>query len=70
MAGRGWVPQFALIGKCLQKVHQEECTVVMVTPVWDTQPWYPALLELLIDYPLLIPAHKELLRDPPLVLSD
>ena len=41
-------PPFALIGKCLQKVRQEKCTVVLVTPVWDAQPWYPVLLDLLI----------------------
>ena len=44
-------PPFALIGRCLQKVHQEGCTMVLVAPVWDTQPWYPVILDLLIEYP-------------------
>ena len=57
-------PPFALIGRCLQKVHQEGCTVVLVAPVWDTQPWYPVLLNLLIEYPLLLTPHKHLLVDP------
>ena len=26
------------------------CTVVLVTPVYDAQPWYPILLDLLINY--------------------
>ena len=57
-------PPFALVGKCLQKIHQEESTVVLVAPVWKTQWWYPYLLQLLIDYPLLLPVHPDLLSNP------
>ena len=39
-------PPFALIGRCLQKILQEGCSVVLVAPVWDTQHWYPLLLQL------------------------
>ncbi len=37
MAGRNWV-RISPIGKCLQKIRQEDCAVVLVTPTWDTQP--------------------------------
>ena len=57
-------PPFALIGRCLQKVRQEGCVLVLVTPVWDTQPWYPILLDLPVGYPLLLPLHNRLLVDP------
>ena len=57
-------PPFSLIGRCLQKVRQEECTAVLVTPVWNAQPWYPDLLDLLVEYPLLLPMHNQLLLDP------
>ena len=57
-------PPFVLVGKCLQKILLEESTVVLVAPVCETQPWYLFLLQLLIDYPLLSPAHSDLLRDP------
>ena len=57
-------PPFALVGKCLQKIHQEESTVVLVAPVWETQWWYPYLLQLLIDYSLLLPVYLDLLSDP------
>ena len=40
-------PPFALLGKCLQKIHQEGCTVTLIAPTWSTQPLYPTLLELL-----------------------
>ena len=52
-------PPFALMGKCLQKVHQEGCTLVIVTPTWDTQPWYPVILELLVEYPILLLPHQQ-----------
>ena len=48
-------PPFALLGKCLQKIHQEGCTVTLVAPTWSTQPWYPTLLELTIEPPLILP---------------
>ena len=52
---------FSLIGRCLQKVRLEGCTVVLVTSVWDVQPSYPVLLDLKIEYPLLLPSHIQLL---------
>ena len=55
-------PPFSLIGRCLQKVRLEGCTVVLVTPVWDVQPWYPVLLDLLIEYPLLLLSHSRPLQ--------
>ena len=36
-----------------QKVRQEGCTLVLVTSVWDVQPWY-----------LLLPPHDQLLVHP------
>jgi len=38
-------PPFSLIGKCLQKVRQEQSTIVLVAPLWQNQTWYPMLLE-------------------------
>ena len=57
-------PPFALIGRCLQKVREERATLVLVAPTWSAQAWYPALLELLISDPLLLPKRKDLLTDP------
>ena len=57
-------PPFSLVGKCLQKIHREEATVVMVAPVWSTQPWYPMLLESLIDIPILLTMHPDMLSNP------
>ena len=33
-------PPFALVGKCLQKVRREKCSLLIVAPVWASQAWY------------------------------
>lgn len=57
-------PPFCLIRRCLKKVREEKASLVLVAPIWRSQPWYPALLELLIDYPLILPVDPQLLMDP------
>jgi len=45
---------------------------VLIAPVWNTQPWFPTLLSMLIDHPrLIIPnPRKPISRDPmPLLLQ-
>jgi len=74
----GWkgyaFPPFVLISKILRKVREEGSMILLITLVWESQPWYPALLSMLVDYPVLLPTHNNLLTDPfsqhhPLVLA-
>jgi len=57
-------PPFALIGRCLQKVRVEQSTIVLIAPIWRNQPWYPSLLDLIVEFPLLLPQRKDMLKDP------
>lgn len=57
-------PPFCLLGRCLQKIVREQATIVLIAPLWAHQPWYPALLEALVDIPLLLPLSDSLLTDP------
>ena len=57
-------PPFGLIGKCLQKIRQEQGTITMVVPQWHSQVWYPTLMECLVDYPLSLPKQVDLLLNP------
>ena len=58
-------PPFSQIGKCLSKIRMEQLgTVVMIAPVWQAQPWYPLLLEMLIQKPILLPTFPNLLTSP------
>ena len=47
-----------------EKVSQDKADLVLVAPVWQAQPWWPALLNLLIQNPVMIPNFKHLLRNP------
>lgn len=72
---RGYAfPPFCLLGRCLQKIANKRATVVLIAPVWTHQPWYPALLDVSVEIPVLLPHDHSLLLDPfsqphPLVLS-
>ena len=57
-------PPFCLIGRCLQKVQQEQSTVTMVVPQWHAQAWYLVLMESLVDFPLRLPNCRDLLQNP------
>ena len=54
---------FALIGRDLQKVNQDQCLMLIITPAWPGQPWFPGLLKTSVKNPLLFPALKDLLKD-------
>ena len=60
---RGYVfPPFALIGRCLRQIQSQPVShMVFVAPVWPAQLWYPLLLALCIDFPLLLPVQEDLL---------
>ena len=53
-----WVnPPFSMISRILSKVRTERSTITMVAPLWYAQPWFPALLEMMIDLPYILPHH-------------
>jgi len=55
-------PPWNLIGRVLSQVRQQNATLILVTPVWRAQPWYPSLLELLIEEPILLPRVQQLIQ--------
>ena len=54
-------PPFCLIPMCLSKVMQEQVDCILVAPVWRSRPWYPVLLSMLIERPLLLPQGQRIL---------
>ena len=55
-------PPFSLIGRVINKVLWEKVeAMILVTPTWQTQPWYTLLLKMSIQRPLLLPALANLL---------
>ena len=45
-------PPFSLIGRVLIKVRKEKARLILVTPLWQAQPWYATLLQMSIKDPV------------------
>ena len=53
--GRGFAnPPWCLVSRVLAQVQSQQAFVILVAPVWKTQPWYSLLLGMLGDYPRLL----------------
>lgn len=56
-------PPFCLISRLLQKVHSDRVEkMLLIAPIWKTQPWYPTILSMLICRPVLLPKARNLLQ--------
>ena len=58
-------PPWSLIGRVLSKVQMDKAHIVLVAPVWKTQPWYPLLLQMLVAIPRLINHNQQMLNRGP-----
>ena len=54
-------PPWCLVGRCLQQVEYQEGELVMVTPAWFSQPWWPQILSLAVELPHLIPSRPDIM---------
>ena len=50
-------PPWNLIPRVLVKAQCQGADLILVAPVWKTQPWYPFLLSILVDWPRLYPGR-------------
>ena len=57
-------PPFCIIGKCLQKIVQDKAEGLLIVPKWPTQAWFPQMLGLLTQDPIILPRTKSLLTKP------
>jgi hypothetical protein len=57
-------PPFCLIMRSLAKLREEGGELLIVTPVWPTQAWYPSLLDMSVSPPILFPWSPRLLQGP------
>ena len=58
-------PLFSLLRRVLSKVHlSRNLEATLVTPFWPLKPWFPDLLELLVEVPILLPVRRDLLKQP------
>ena len=61
-AKRGYAhPPWCLITRVLFKVQAQQASLVLVAPVWPTQVWFPVLVSMLVDIPILLPMKQDTL---------
>ena len=51
-------PPFSLIQRVLSKVERDQATGLLIVPHWPTGVWYPQILRLLIQEPVMLPCGK------------
>ena len=56
-------PQFNLIPAVLHKTKKEMATLILIAPLWSAKPWWPLLIDLVIDYPVYLGNNSNLLTD-------
>lgn len=57
-------PPFSLVMRCVRKLKDDQGECLFVCPLWSTQVWWTPLMELVIDYPRIIPKSQNLLSIP------
>jgi hypothetical protein len=56
-------PPFNLLSKVVNKIIQDEVDkAIIVFPFWKSQPYFPLILSSLIDFPVRLPRHQDLLQ--------
>ena len=54
-------PPFCLISKVLTKIQYDKADGILIVPLWQTQPWFPKMLKLLVQSPVILPRQSDLL---------
>ena len=57
-------PPFSLLTQVLAKIRNDKALVLLIAPVWTAQNWYPLLLQLAVEQPILLPRKDNLLTLP------
>ena len=57
-------PPFCLISRILHRLTLQQSTMTIITPRWEQRPWYPQIMELLVELPILLPLRKDIVQNP------
>ena len=52
-------PPIVLLNRVLLKIRQDRATALLIAPAWVGQPWYPSLLDMLVDFPAKLPISQK-----------
>ena len=59
-------PPWNMIPQVIMKTQSQKADVILVTPIWKSQPWYAILPSMMVDWPRLLPTQHSALLNPPL----
>lgn len=57
-------PPFSLISRCIRKIQSDGTRATILVPLFTTQVWYPMLLKILVDRPVILPKTEKILSLP------
>ena len=57
-------PPFSIIPLVLQKIREEKSTGLVVVPKWPAQPWWPYLMRMVIQIPVVLPNTENTIYMP------
>ena len=57
-------PPFALIPRVIRKAVEDKATLLLVTPAWRTQAWFPLALRWATEPPMILAKRPNLITDP------
>uniref|UniRef100_UPI003AF4B147 reverse transcriptase-like protein n=1 Tax=Thiolapillus sp. TaxID=2017437 RepID=UPI003AF4B147 len=57
-------PPFSVLPRVLQKIKRDKASGVVVAPKWKNQPFWPVLMTMLTERPVLLSARETLLTQP------
>ena len=58
-------PPWCLVSRVLHKAQIERATLVVIAPLWKTQAWFPVMMEMLMDHPILLPEEGNVVTPSP-----
>ena len=58
-------PPFSVVGRVLQKLVEEQATLVLVIPIWPSRTWFSRALQLLVEVPRILPKDCLVLPQDP-----
>jgi hypothetical protein len=58
-------PPVFLVSRILQKIlHDETHDLILVLPLWPSQSWWPTLMSVLTEVPIILPHRRWITSDP------
>ena len=57
-------PPVILFTRVLSKIQEDRAQVLLLAPFWPGQPWFPLVMQMIVDYPLRLPIQQSLLFLP------